>query len=287
MKIVSSILKCLFWILIITLLAAPIGLIYQISNREKMEYVVPTPPIFVETAYGSIAVSERMDMKDSVSVTGVFQSFSYEYIDLKQKDPSQIRWNISVGDEIQIGQSLGTYRGEPIVAKCSGLVTEIQVYTNSPYIKIQMAVPVVLVCDVSQSTLMSLKYAKELSTLDGENAKLSYIANIRNSDGSTRIHLQIESDNYFLNQAVEDMYLYTGNEYLQTLVLPKECLYQKVPGEEEPWFVRQVTSDGVFIAEVEVGRGYSDNEFVSVTGITVGQFFDAGYGQIAKGGDTE
>lgn len=287
MKAVSRIMKCLFWILIIALLIAPIGLIYEISNREKMEYIVPDPPIFVETAYGSIAVSERIDMKESVSVTGTFQSFTYEYMELTQKEPSLIRWDVSVGDEIQAGQSLGTYKGEQIIAECSGLVSEIQAYNSSnAYLKIQQAAPVVLVCDVSPGTLLSLKYAKALSTLDGDPVQLVYTASIRNSDGSTRVHLQIASDDYFLNQSVEEMHLYTGNTYLQALVLPKECLYQKVSGEKEPWFVRQVTEDGVFLAEVEVERGYSNDEFVSVTGIEEGQFFDAGYGQFAKGGDS-
>lgn len=287
MKIASMVFKCLFWVLVIALLVAPIGLIYEISNREKLEYAVPDPPVFIETAYGSIAVAERMDMKDGVSVTGSFQSFSFNYIELKQKEPSQIRWNISVGDEIQVGDCIGLYKGEPVLADCSGLVSEMQVYSNDAYIKVQQASPVVLACDVSTSTLMALKYAKGLSTMDGETANLVYVANIRNSDGSTRVHLQIESEDYFLNQSVEDMYFYTGNEYLQALVLPEECLYQKVAGEKEPWFVRQVTSDGVFIAEIEVGRGYSNNEYVSVTGVEEGQYFDAGYGKIATGGVAE
>lgn len=285
MKVALKILKCLFWILVISLLIAPIGLIYETSNREKMEYMVPDPPVFVETAYGSVAVAERMDIKDSVSLSGVFQSFTYEYMELTQKEPSLIRWSVSVGDEIQAGQSLGTYKGESIIAEYSGLLSEIQAFNSSnAYLKIQQATPVVLVSDVSSNTLLSLKYAKELSTMDGEPVELVYTAVIRNSDGSTRVHLRIDSDAYFLNQPVEEISFYTGNEYLQTLVLPEGCLYQKISGEDEPWYVRQVTEDGVFIAEREVGRGYSNDEYVSVTGIEEGQFFDAGYGRFAKGG---
>jgi hypothetical protein len=102
----SKLFKCLFWVLIIVLLVTPMALICEISNREKREYEIPEPPVFVETAYGSIATAERMDIKESISVSGTFQSFAYDYIELKQNDPAQIRWSISVGDEIQKGQCL-------------------------------------------------------------------------------------------------------------------------------------------------------------------------------------
>lgn len=286
MKFLSRLLKCLFWVLVLALLAAPIGLIYEISNREKQAYVVPEPPVFVETAYGTIAAAERMNMKESVLITGSFQSFTYEYMELTQRDPAQIRWNISAGDEIQTGQIIGMYKGDEIKAECSGLVREIQAYSSTnAYIKVQAPSPVVLVCDAAPGTLLSLKYAKAPSTQDGETVSLVYTADIRNSDGTTRIHLGIDSDDYFLNQTVEEMCIYTGNEYMNSLVLPKECLYQKTAGEKEPWYVRQVREDGVFLEEIEVGRGYEDQDFVCVTGIQEGQFFDAGYGQFAKVGE--
>ena len=285
MKVRSKIFKCLFWLSIIALLVAPIGLICEISNREKQQYAVPTPPKFVETAFGAIVASERRDMEESVSASGVFQSFTYEYMELKQKDPSQIRWLVCEGDEIQTGQILGTYRGAEVLATCTGLITQMQTYSSTnAFIKVQQANPVVLVCDVSPSVLISLKLAKELKTADGEAAELVYAATIRNSDGSTRVHLQIDSEAYFLNQSVEEMYFYTGNSYTQALVLPKDCLYQKVAGEDELWYVRQVTEDGVFLAEVEVKIGYLNQEYVCVTGITEGQYFDAGYAQFSEGG---
>lgn len=285
MKVTSKIFKCLFWLMVVALLVAPIGLIYEISNREMQQYAAHTPPKFVETSFGSIVASERRDMKESISLSGVFQSFTYKYMDLKQNDPSQIRWLISEGDEIQTGQTLGTYKGSKVVATCSGLVTQMQVYSSTnAFLKVQQAKPVVLVCDVSPATLLSLKFAKELTTHNGEAAQLVYAASIRNSDGTTRIHIQIESESYFLNQSVKELYLYTGNTYSQALVLLKDCLYQKVAGEGEPWYVRQVTSDGVFVAEVEVKIGYSDQNYVCITGITEGQYFDAGYAQFAKGG---
>lgn len=281
MKVISKLAKVLFWLLILALLAAPLGLIYEISNREKQQYATPTAPDFVEMAYGTIAEAERRDLRESVSLTGVFRSETYEYIELKQNEPSKIRWDISVGDEIQVGEQIGTYKGEVITASVSGLVAEISSYDG--YIKVQLATPVFLECDVSAKTLVLLKNGQALTTEDGESVTLVYTAMIRNGDGTTRVRLKIDSENYFLDQIVEEFLVYTGNVYMQTLVLPEKCLYQRTAGEDEPWYVRQVTEGGKLVGEVEVNRGYSDGEWVSVTGIEEGQFFDAGYRQIAEG----
>ena len=281
MKVISKLAKVLFCLLILALLAAPLGLIYEISNREKHQYATPTAPDFVEMAYGTIAEAERRDLRESVSLTGVFRSDTYEYIELKQSEPSKIRWDISVGDEIQKGEQIGTYKGEAITASVSGLVAEISAYDG--YIKVQLATPVFLECDVSAKTLVLLKNGQALTTEDGEAVTLIYTAMIRNGDGTTRVRLKIDSEAYFLDQIVEELLIYTGNVYMQTLVLPEKCLYQRTAGEDEPWYVRQVTEGGKLIGEVEVTRGYSDGEWVSVTGIEEGQFFDAGYRQIAEG----
>ena len=282
----SRLFRPLFWLLVFVLLTAPLWLIAELSRREQAQYTVPAPPVFVETAYGTIARAERGDVRESVCVSGVFQSFTYTYMELTQRDPSRIRWTIAVGDEIHAGQCIGSCQGEEILADCSGLVREIQAYSReNAYLRVQQAAPVVLVCDVSPGTLLALRYAKELTTPEGIAARLVYTAAIRGSDGSTRIHLQLDSEAYFLNQTVEELILYTGNAYPQALVLPKACLYQKTAGENDPWYVRRVTEDGVFLAELPVGRGYTDGELVCVTGVEEGQFFDEGYGQVLRGGD--
>lgn len=282
MKIISKLGKVLFWLLILVLLAAPLGLIFEISNREKLQYAAPTAPAFVEMAYGRVAEAERMDMRECVLVSGTFRSRTYEYMELKQTEPSKIRWDISVGDEIQEGQILGTYKGENVTAPISGLVAEINTFDG--YLKIQLASPVLLECDVSPKVLAFLKYAQDLTTEAGEAVTLVYTAMIRNSDGTTHVRLRINSEDYFLDQTVEDLLLYTGNVYTQALVLPEACVYQRTAGEDEPWYARQVTEGGRLIGEVEVSRGYSDGEWVSVTGIEEGQFFDTGYKQIAEEG---
>lgn len=284
MKVLKKILKGLFCVLILALLAAPLGLIFEISSREKQEYVTPTAPRFVETAYGGVFEAERMDMREAVLVSGVFRSDTYAYFELDQREPSKIRWNVGIGDEIQEGQVLGVYKGEDVISPIAGLISEMHAYSSDDaYIKVQMAAPVLLECDVSMKTLVSLRYAKALTTEYGEAVTLEYVANIRNEDGTTRVRFSIDSKSYYINQRVTDMKLYTGNEYLQALVLPECCLYQKVAGEDEPWYAREVTDSGTFVAEREVGRGYSDGEWVCVTGISAGGYYDGGYKQIVEG----
>ena len=67
MKVISKLAKVLFCLLILALLAAPLGLIYEISNREKRQYATPTAPDFVEMAYGTIAEAERRMPEDDYS----------------------------------------------------------------------------------------------------------------------------------------------------------------------------------------------------------------------------
>lgn len=277
--------KGLFWMLILVLLIAPLGLIFEISGWEKQQYATPVPPKFVETAYGRIEEALRIDMEETVLVTGTFRAQAYEYIELKQSDPGKIRWDISIGEEIQKGQKIGTYKGADMVATIDGLVIDINAYGG--YIKVQMAEPVWLECDVSAKTLSYLRNAKTLLTEDKESVELIYAAKIRNPDGTIRVGLKIDSDVYYLDQKVENLPIYTGNIYMQTLVVPEECLYQRVAGEKEPWYVREVTESGEFVGEIEVAKGYSNGEWVSVTGISEGRFFDAGYKQIVEGDDAD
>ena len=286
-RLFSAMGKGLLWLLILALLVLPLGLIYEISNREKAVYATPTAPAFVETAYGPVIDAQRMDIQESILLSGTFCPRTYEYIELKQQEPSKIRWNIGIGDEIQEGQVLGTYQGDDVTAPISGLVTEMNAYTpGDAYLKVQLSAPLLLECDVSQKNLIALKYATDLKTEDGEAVTVDYIANIRNADGTTHVRLSIDSDAYFLNQVVEDMKIHTGGVYQQALVLPESCVYQRVPGEDNPWYVRQVTEFGQFVREVEVGRGFSDGEMVCVTGVNVGEWFDSGYKAIA-GGNSE
>lgn len=284
MKFLKKLYKGLFWLLIIALLLAPLALIYEISNKEQEQYKVPDPPKFVESAYGTIVQATRKDIKETVSVSGTFVSESFAYQELDYKTPGNIRWDVSVGDEVQEGQVLGTYNGEEILSQYTGILKANNSYSQgNAYLKVQLLEPVVLECRVTQKVLNSLRRAKELTTEDGEAVTLVYASKVKSANGMLTVQLSIDTEFYSYGEVVEDLVLYTGYEYMQTLVLPETALYQKVAGENEPWYAYNVTGTGAMVGEVEVTRGYSDGEYVCVTGVEAGQYFDTGYKAI-KGG---
>ena len=67
-------------------------------------------------------------------------------------------------------------------------------------------------------------------------------------------------------------------------MLPEDCLYQKIAGEDEPWYVQQVSADGFFIGEMQVEKGYGDGNYCCVSGVGENQYFDSGYKAIVGNG---
>lgn len=286
MKFLKGLLKCLFWLLILALLVAPLGLIYQISSAEMLEYQTPTAPDLRESAYGTVVQARREDVLEYVTVSGNFISQTFAYMDLTQRDPSLIRWLVEEGDEIQQGQVLGTYRGEDVISEQSGILEERNTYNpENAYLRVRLLEPLLLQCQVSDKTLKAIKQAEAtLTTEDGRNVILEYAARTKNDDGTTTVRLTIDGADYAYGQVQKDLRLLTGRVYSQALVLEAKCLYQKEAGENSPWFVRKVTKDGYFVQELEVGTGYSNGELICVTGVAEGDYFDSGYKAIAEGG---
>jgi len=275
--------KVIFWVLIIALLLSPLVLIYELSNREMAQYQMPEPPQFVQTSYGTVVQAERMDMAETETVSGKFVSQGLAYQEIDVKTPSKIRWTAKVGSEVQEGQVLGTYEGAEILSQYTGVLKAINSYGDEPYLEVELLSPLVMECYVSQKTLRTLQRAKELVTADGEAVTVQYVSVIPNAAGQLRVLLSIDTDYYYYGETVNGLVLQTGYEYLSALVLPTNALYQKVAGEDEPWYVYKVDASGKAIGEVEVTVGYSDGSFVCVSGIEAGEWFDTGYGAI-KGG---
>lgn len=283
MRFVKILFKGIFWLLILALLIAPLGLIYQISNREMQQYVMQEPPVFRETAFGTVYQAERRDVEEAITVSGTFLSHTYDYIELEQRYPNQIRWNVSVGDEIQQGQVLGMYKGDEVLSPLDGILEEINPYAeDSPYLKVRLLEPVELECNVTDRELTTLKRSEELKTEYDEAVQLTYAARAKNPDGTTRVRLAIDADGYTYGSEVKELKLLTGHAYLQALVLSTKCLYQRTEGEKEPWYARKVTADGFFLDEVEVEVGYRSGGVACVSGIEAGEYFDSGYQAIAK-----
>lgn len=284
MKIAKSILKGVFWILILALLLAPLGLIYKISQQEMEEYRTPEAPIFRETSYGAALMATRTDVREYVTVTGIMVSNTYRFVELEQEYPDRIRWMVSSYDEIQEGQLLGYYQGTEILSPLTGILTEIHAYGSEPYLKVRMLEPLELECRVPQRVLNILMEGDELTTEDGSAARVLYAAKLKNDDGTTTIRLSVDGLKQSYGETVSELKLFTGICYPQALVLPEICLYQKDPGEDSQWYVREVTADGYFLREIPVNRGFTSGDQVCVTGIQEGSYFDAGYKSVVGGG---
>lgn len=283
MKKSKKVMVGLFWLLIIGIMVAPLGLIYQISRDEMEKYEVPDPPKLNQTAFGTIKRASTMDVEEYVTLQGVFTSSTYADMELSGRKMEEIRWSVASGQEVQEGQSLGTYQGKEILSTISGTISNMSLYGAHPYIRFQLYTPVEFRCSVDKKILKVLQTSTDLKTEEGEAVKLLFASRKCNADGTTDVTLSIDTERFIFGQEISNLKILTGRIYRNTLVLPAECLYQKFPGEDSPWYAREVQENGVLIAEREVKIGYSNGEIVCVSGIEEGTYYDAGYKAVMGG----
>ncbi len=283
MKIFKQVCKVLFWILIAALLITPLGLLYEISNQELAEYQRPTLPALKQMAMGRVVQVTRQDVKEYVTVFGKFTSDESVYQEITVKTPNAIRWDVAAGDEIQEGQVLGTYYGDPVTAQYTGIIQSINSYSSdNSYIKIRLLENLVLECDVQQETLSVLKRGRNMTTQESYPVELVYASNVCSSAGTYRVKLVVDADSYAYGQAAE-LTVFSGLQYPQALVVDRDCVYQKEAGENSKWYVRTVTAAGEVLREVEVETGYAIGNMICVTGVPEGTYCDAGYSAVAGG----
>lgn len=283
----KKLVKALFWVLILALLVLPLGLIYQISQAEMEEYAASDSPVIRQSSIGTPVQATRMDLDLYVTVSGSFTSTEVAFMELDYKKPYDIRWTVSYGDEIQVGQVLGYYYGEEVISTVEGTISNINTSATEAYLMVNCFAPLVLECSVDDAVLSSLKQFPDTLTLeDGTKVTVEYIAKAKNYDGTTTVRFSLAREGDSYGTTVEDMAVYLGTGYPQVLVLPVDCVYQKATGEDEPWYVRQVTEDGFLISENQVVLSYANSTMAIVSGIEEGQWFDSGY-KVAVRGDNE
>ena len=281
MNIVKRILSAIFWLLIIALLIAPLGLIAEISRQEMQEFATPSAPVLQEVAIGGIYRSEADSASESFKVSGKFVSNADGYMELDYEAVKDARWNISVGDEIQEGMVIGTVNGEEIVATMDGIVKQMHISAGDCFIKLEMFTPVVLQTKVDKATLSILRNSRKLTAGEKKGkVSLVFASRVQNSDGTFDVLIAIDSDEFTYGQVVGSLYIYTGREFSNVVRITDKCVYQK---GGSGWYVRQVTKEGIFIKEVQVEVLYHDGYNYFVTGINAGEYFDSGY-QIIAGG---
>ena len=284
MKTLKLLGKTLFWILILGILLCPGYLIFQLSEAEMAEYKTPPPPVILDSAYGEICQASRGDLEEFVTVSGSYVCKEYAYMELDYRDPSMIRWEVSDGDVIFQDQVLGYYKGDPVISTVTGVIAQIQTYGTEAHIQVKLLAPTVLECKVNDAVLHALHRSEGLRTQEGAVITLSYESPVKNSDGTTTITLTTETPGIY-GSSVDELVIYTGRVYTGVLMLDADCVYQKEQGEDNPWFVRQVSADGIYQKEVEVELGYMSGDWVCVTGVNEGDWFDSGYKQVLAGDD--
>lgn len=282
MKIVRMLLKGLFWLLIMALLLAPVGLILQISQEEMKQYETPEVPILREVALGTVLQAEARDVKEYLQIGGTITSSTYAYMGLDYETVQDIRWYVDIGDEIQEGQLIASGPYGQVIAAATGIVRAFHLESRVDcYVKVQQFAPVELECNVSDTALSMLQRGKEMTTVDGEAVTLLFASEQKNADGTTKVRVAIESDEYTFGEYVALLQVYTGRVFQNSIVLPMSCVYQKSGGTQ--WYARQVSESGVFIREIPVTLGFSDGSYVCVTGVNAGDYFDSGYKLVAEG----
>ena len=121
-----------------------------------------------------------------------------------------------------------------------------------------------------------------MTTEAGESVRLTYTSNLKSANGDRRIQLTIDSEDYSYGTSV-NLKIYTGLSYPQVLVVHQDCVYQRNPGAENPWYVRTVTPNGEVIGEQKVEIAFTMGNLVCISGVAEGTYCDAGYKDIVGG----
>lgn len=277
-----------FWLLIVALLCLPVGLIFQISEAEMAQYEAAEIPALQQTAYGSPVQAVRMDIHESITLSGTFVSDTWADMELSISKTELLRWNVAEGDQIAEGDVLGTCNGRDITSTLTGIILDINVYsgsTGNQYIRVRLLEPLVLECEVTQEQLAAVQNYDDLTLADGTALTLEYVSLTRNEDDTTTVRFSLDDGTgYQYGQVLTDFALYTGVTYPQTLVLSEQCVYQKTEGEDQPWYARRVTEDGTFIEEIQVQISGSYDGMVRISGVAAGDWFDSGYRAVLEAG---
>lgn len=274
--------RVLIIISLMLLLVAPLVAIFVISRAEIEKYETQPVPELIEKTYGEPCSVKRMDISEMITVAGTFVSEKRIFMDLpKLNDPQNTRMLVESGDEIIKEQIIG-YSADlktEIKATASGIVQNI-VLGEISYVTLESTEDIALECRVDSTVLEMLRSEDvELTTQDGSNVTLLSSSRIENENGDSIALLSVP-DGVF-GRKVNELRLFTGRVFPNTLVIDARCLFH-LNGDEETWYVRTVDADGYYIDDIEVTVGYANEDYVSISGVAEGTLCDSGYGKIVE-----
>lgn len=277
-----KIVKALISFGLLLLLIAPLAAIYMLSKAEVKQYEPQPVPPLVEKAYGEIYPVKRIDISETIAVTGVYISTKKFFIELpKFKNPFGTRMLVEHGDEIIKGQLIGYSEDlkTEIRATASGIVRNINL-GNASYITLESTDDIALDCRADNAVLAVLRREGiKLTTQEGDEVKILSISKTHDEQGKTAVLLTVPNGVY--GQIVKDLQLQTGRVFYQALVVDIRCLFH-LNGDKKTWYVRTVDANGKYLDNIKVGVGYASGDYVAISGVPEGTLCDSGYGKIAE-----
>lgn len=283
MRTFKSIAKALLIAALAVLFALPVGMLYAISVSEQQKYETPLVQVGPERAYGERCAVTRMDMAETITVSGRVVSGEFVYMELADySEPYSIRWVRSQGDAVRQGETIGYYNGEAVTASATGVIREISL-GSKPYIRLDSIERLLLECYVSDVELKILKRdSLELTDENGVPLTVADIDLIR-SDGGTRVLLSYDAPTLTYGAAVEELKLRTGVVYRQALAVEADCVYRKEKDGQH--YVRLVDENACYLREAPVEVGYTNGSYICVSGVQEGDWCDSGYKALVEAGD--
>lgn len=264
----------------------PVGALVIISQMEQAQYVTAEDEQLQDMAYGKVCEVLRIDVEEYVEVSGGVISTKVSFMELKQyKEPYNIRFIVNVGDVVGEGDVIGYYQGKEVCSEVTGQIRMIDL-GGEPYIMFESFNNLAIEIPCTDEYLLSIfqRSNAELTSRDGVIYRVLKVDDASSVMGATKVWIAPEGGSTLIYGApVEDLRLYTGRVFPQSLMIEKACVYS-YPGSEAK-YVRTVDRNGVFLSEVEVEVGFENGDYVSVSGVEEGTFCDSGYKAIVESGE--
>ena len=282
----GTIMKGLVWVVLLAcFFVAPLVLIWQLSQAEIAAYEPPVEMEILLGAYGEAKKPVRQDVKEYVTVSGKVISDSIAYQELTMDKPGKIRWVVNTNIAVNAGEVLGYYEDQPVKAEYTGIFKSYSLSAGDAYLRFDTFDNLLLTCDLNEESLGYLEGSADyLTNAEGKKVTIARTSPLPNANGTTTVYLSVEDADFFCGQSVSGFAVNTGRVYPNVLTLDVNCVYQK-PGEKGVHYVREVTQQGSFLTEHKVTVGYSDGQFICVTGVDEGKYYDSGYKAVIEGGN--
>ena len=277
----SKILKAFISLCLMFLLVAPIVAVFMITKIELKQYEPQPVPPLIEKAYGEICAVERMDIQETITISGTFVSTKKFFMEIpKMNNPYGARILAESGDEILEGQLIGYSEDlkTEIKASASGIIYDIHLGSTS-YITMESIDDLALKCLIDNTTMaVLLRDGLNLSMQNGDEVNVINISKKQDDQGNTEVLFSIPNGIY--GQCLNDVQLQTGRVFYDTLVIDFRCLFH-LNGDYDTWYVRTVDKNGNFLDNKKVNVSFTSENFVAISGVPEGTLCDSGYSKVA------